>query len=77
MQYNSNVSSFRVVYEFELDIKTNEKACLSSNDIKYLPLNDLLDLCVKSMFKKSISNNAIPGNLILEGQQMKSNRNVD
>lgn len=76
-QYNSDVSSFRVVYEFELDSKANEKACLSSEDIRYLPLNDLLDLCVKSMFKKSISNNAIPGNLLLEDQRMKSNRNVD
>ena len=42
-----------------------------------LPLNDLLDLCVRSKFKKSTYNYAIPGNLLLEDYKMQPNRNVD
>ena len=41
------------------------------------PLNDILDLCVKSKFKKSTENYAIPGNLLLKDYKMQPNRNVD
>lgn len=71
------MSSFRVVYEFELDTEANAKACLSSSTTQYLPLNDLLDLCVKSMFKKSVENRAIPGNLLLDNYHMTYEKNVD
>lgn len=75
--FNSSVSAFRVVYEFELDANANAKSCLS-NDLTYcMPLNDLLDLCIKSMFKKAAINYAIPGNLLLDAHNMTYSKNVD
>lgn len=66
--FNSQMSSIRIVYEFEIDKQKNEKALLSAqgSTTSILPLNDLLDLCIKSMFKKSKCNYAIPGNLMLD-----------
>lgn len=77
--YNEHLKSFRVVYEFELDRKANSKALLSSSgsSMQFIPLNDLLDLCIKSMFKKSKSNYALPGNLMLDDNYMTYSKNVD
>ena len=76
-EFNSQISSIRVIYEFELDANANKKACLENQHTQMLPLNDLLDLCVKSMFKKSMVNYAIPGNLLLKDQAMTHSKNVD
>ena len=61
------MSSIRIVYEFEIDKQRNEKAVLSAQGsaTSILPLNDLLDLCIKSMFKRSKFNYNIPNNLML------------
>ena len=66
--FNSELANIRIVYEFEIDQVLNNKAVLKADgsSTKILPLNDLLDLCVKSAFKKSAINYSIPGNLILE-----------
>ena len=78
-QFNTQVSCMRVVFEFELDNHANEKALLTLKDTntQLLPLNDLLDLCIKSTFKKAENNYAIPGNLLLNKGQMTHSKNVD
>ena len=42
-----------------------------------MPLNDILDLCIKSLFKKSSINYNIPGNLLLKDYNTTYNRNID
>jgi hypothetical protein len=51
-----------VVFEFELDSTANAKSCIESV-YKLLPINDLLDLCIKSRFKKTLKNSSVPFNL--------------
>lgn len=77
---NVEMSCVRVVYEFELDLNANHKALLNTDDSStsyVIPMNDLLDLCVKSMFKKVQANYSIPGNLLLDNYQMTYSKNVD
>ena len=76
-EFNSQASCMRMVFEFEIDHQDNQKACLSSNDCIYFPLNDILDLCIKSMFKRPIINYNIPGNLLLENYAMTYSKNID
>ena len=78
-EFNEKLSSIRVVYEFELCSMANTKPLLSAlgSNSQFLPLNDLLDLCIKSLFKKSAANYAIPGNLMLKQNQMTHSKNVD
>lgn len=66
-----------VVYEFERDAEANSPACLSTHSSTTLPLNDLLDLCIKSMFKKTQLNTSIPGNLRCREDDPIYNKNVD
>jgi len=49
-----------VVYEFEKDGDANETAALSNVSRVLLPLNDILDLCIKSRFKKMSVNYNVP-----------------
>ena len=69
----------RVIYEFEKSRSENAKTVLVGNRQQqtFLPLNDLLDVCVKSQFKKSMMNYNIPGNLIFSGHDDKANSNID
>ena len=69
----------RVVFEFELDCNANEKGVLAigSTHSQFCPLNDLLDLCIKSTFKKAETNYAIPGNLLLHNGLVTHSKNVD
>ena len=78
-EFNEKLSSIRVIYEFELCSMANTKPLLSAlgSNSQFLPLNDLLDLCIKSLFKKSVANYAIPGNLMLKQNQMTHSKNVD
>ena len=44
-----------------MDDKCNFPALLSANgsSIHIIPLNDILDLCIRSMLKKSVNNYAL------------------
>lgn len=75
--FNAQVSSIRVIYEFELDAIANSIACLNNSTTQFLPLNDILDVCVKSMFKKAAINYAIPGNLLMQNHEMIHSKNID
>ena len=64
---SASMTKMRVIYEFEKSINDNSKTILQYDDsLKniLLPLNDLLDVCVKSQAKKSALNYNIPGDLI-------------
>ena len=74
-EFNNRAVKMRVVYEFEFDKKTNQPVCLSNESTTTLPLNDLLDVCVRSMFKKTQKNFNIPENIMLNEQM--HNNNVD
>lgn len=77
---NAKLSCVRFVYEFELDAVSNHKALLSTDNqsiSRMIPMNDLLDLCVKSMLKKSSINQALPGNLLLNDYKMTYSKNID
>lgn len=78
-EYNSKIHRIRVVYEFEKQFKTNSEAVLIDNAVQtqFLPMNDLLDLCIKSQFKKNKKNGNVPGNLIFSGKDDKLNANID
>jgi len=52
-----------VVYEFEKDKNDNSIAVLSGLSSVLLPMNDILDLCIKSRFKKMYANSNVPRNL--------------
>lgn len=77
--FNEKHKLMRVIYEFELQSNPNADACLdvsSSMDqmIRCLPLNDILDLCIKSRFKKSLANSNIPFNM---DQPLSANASYD
>jgi len=80
-QWNAKMAKMRVIYEFEKDSLKNAKTCLKTNangiQTTLLPLNDILDLCIKSRFKKTKNNRNIPGNLIFSGVDEKVNSNID
>lgn len=80
-QWNAKVAKMRVIYEFEKDFLNNAKTCFKteSNGIQttLLPLNDILDLCIKSRFKKTKKNRNVPENLIFSGIDQKTNANID
>lgn len=59
-KYNQNAQTMHVVYEFEKDGRANECAALSDVSRTLLPLNDILDLCIKSRFKKMSVNYNVP-----------------
>ena len=68
-----------VVFEFEVDQDANDKACLNDgSSLRTFPLNDLLDLCIKSRFKKTLKNSNVPFNLNQPANDIASyNANVD
>ena len=78
-EFNAKQECIHVVFEFELDSQANNKACLSSEQYDMtLPLNDLLDLCIKSRFKKTLKNSNVPFNLNQPADDRASyNSNVD
>ena len=65
-----------VIYEYEKIASENSKTLLQS-DIALssilMPLNDLVDVCVKSQFKKNALNYSIPGNLISQSGVPEAN----
>ena len=77
--YASKMKELHVVYEFEKSAVDNEKTCFKdgSNNFKNLPLNDILDVCIRSMFKKFSKNPNIPGNLIHNIGVFESDGNID
>ncbi len=82
VDFNDAVSKsyrLRVVYEFEKIDFDNANAVTIENATQkiLLPLNDILDVCVKSQFKKSRKNFNVPGNLIYSGYSQKANGNID
>lgn len=60
--FNKQMRRLHVVLEFEFDESANGKACMSSVH-KTLPVNDILDLCIKSRFKKTLKNSNVPFDL--------------
>lgn len=78
-EFNSRISKLHVVFEFEKDDIRNQTVMHIENSTsqQLFPLNDILDLCVKSQFKKTKNNGNIPGNLIFSGKDEKLNRNID
>lgn len=78
-QFNNNFAKLRVIYEFERNSIVNAKTVLveKNTGVELNALNDLLDICVKSQFKKSVNNYNIPGNLIFSGVDTKANSNID
>ena len=78
-EYNKRKAKIHVIYEFERKPRDNAKTVLietSTND-ELLPLYDIIDICIKSQFKKSKINTHIPGNLIYNDISKKYNKNVD
>ena len=61
--YHQQHMKMHVVYEFEKDKNDNSIAVLSGLSSVLLPLNDILDLCIKSRFKKMYANSNVPRNL--------------
>ena len=77
-EFNERMSNIRVIYEFEKNISANQQAILmDSNQIPLMPLNDILDVCVKDGFKKNYNNQNIPGNLVVFAKDNKMNNNID
>lgn len=77
--FKKKMQKLRVIYEFENDADANKKACFNNGNmtVRDLPLNDILDVCIKSMFKKSYANRNIPGNLVHQAAHFESDGNVD
>ena len=77
--FNLKQQRMHVIFEFEVDQIANDKACLNESSVlKTFPLNDLLDLCIKSRFKKTLKNSNVPFNLNQPANDIASyNSNVD
>lgn len=72
--FNEKSKKIHVLFEFERDSLSNAKTMLSCiNGQSLFPLNDLLDVCVKSQFKKTSPNSMVPADM----RDQSLNKNVD
>lgn len=76
--FNSKYSNMHVVYEFEKQKAPNAKTVLEEDiATTVLPLNDILDVCIKSRFKKSAINSNVPHDIGQPRNEVTKNKNVD
>lgn len=79
-EFSTKMTKMHVIYEFEKVADDNSKTllqCSNAQKSMLMPLNDLLDLCVKSQAKKTALNYSIPGDLIPKASSLEANWNVD
>lgn len=79
-KFNSKTINAHVIYEYEKIVGENSKTLLQSDTTLssiLMPLNDLIDVCIKSQFKKNALNYNIPGNLISQSGIVEANQNID